>query len=311
MRPPYESKQDAPHGAITVACIGFTVVTAAEDWEFWIPPLLIVGAAALWVMHFTQRGDERTRENFYFLYGLLAAFLHGVHESSIFDAAIVAAMMLALFSAIDRLFMLHTILAEYAVVMGVQFMLALHGGTSLGTLGVSSIALQITAVLCIYLICRRSVVNGLEIAADAERHKREVEENDTDTIIGSASAYKDATAKVLNDFSKKEQQARENSKMFKDEASRYKQSLARLTAEVDAQLAENRTGFVRDVTDSVESLKKELHSLALERPNPIYADMLRNYGDFGVKPTLTELQALLEINAGSMIGISMLSPVGV
>lgn len=133
--------------------------------------------------------------------------------------------------------------------------------------------------------------------------------NSFDTIIGSASAYRSAIAKVLNDFSVKEQQARADASQYKDEDGRYKQSLARLTAEVDAQLAENRTGFVRDVTDSVESLKKELHSLALERPNPIYADMLRNYGDFGVKPTLTEIEALLEVNAGCLAGVPMLNSV--
>ena len=131
--------------------------------------------------------------------------------------------------------------------------------------------------------------------------------NSFDTIIGSASAYKGATAKVLNDFSEKEQQARENCKMFKDEDGRYKTALESLTAEARAQLDKKRAEFADAVANETEKLKKELHSLALERPNPIYADMLRNYADFGVKPTRTEVVALLEVNAGCLAGISMLN----
>lgn len=133
--------------------------------------------------------------------------------------------------------------------------------------------------------------------------------NSFDTIIGSATAYSGAVAAVLDSFSKKEQQAREDSKMYKDESSRYKTALESLTAEARAQLDRKREEFTDAVANETEKLKKELHSLALERPNPIYADMLRNYGDFGVAPTRTELQALLEVNAGCLVGFSMLNSV--
>ncbi|MBO4915276.1 MAG: response regulator [Oscillospiraceae bacterium] len=165
---------------ITVAAIGFTIVTAMEGWEFWVPPLLIAGAIALWVVHFTQRGEETTRENLYFLYAVLAAFFHGVHETSLFDVAIVAAMILALFSAMDRMFMLNTILAEYVVIMVMQCVLAIRGGTVLNELGASSVALQATAVACIYLICRRSVANRLEAAEAVSRHETDAEQTETD-----------------------------------------------------------------------------------------------------------------------------------
>lgn len=133
--------------------------------------------------------------------------------------------------------------------------------------------------------------------------------NSFDTIIGSATAYSGAVAAVLDSFSKKEQQAREDSKMYKDESSRYKTALESLTAEARAQLDRKREEFTDAVANETEKLKKELHSLALERPNPIYADMLRNYGDFGVAPTRTELQALLEVNSGCLVGFSMLNSV--
>ena len=133
--------------------------------------------------------------------------------------------------------------------------------------------------------------------------------NSFDTIIGSATAYRSAVAAVLDSFSKKEQQARQDSAQYKAEDAKYKAALESLTAEARAQLDKKRAEFTDAVVNETEKLKKELHSLALERPNPIYADMLRNYGDFGVAPTRAELQALLEINAGSMIGISMLNSV--
>jgi len=165
---------------ISVAAIGFTIVSAMESWEFWVSPLLIVGAVALWVMHFAQRGDESTRENLYFLYGVFAALFHGVHETSLFDVAIVAAMMLSLYSAMDRMYMLNVILAEYVMIMGIQGVLAVRGGTILSELGVSSIALQAAAVICVYLICRRSVANRLEAAEAIARHEAETERSESD-----------------------------------------------------------------------------------------------------------------------------------
>ena len=166
---------------ITVACVGFTIVSALEDWEFWVPPLLIAGAVALWVMHFTRRGEERARENLYFIYAILAAFFHGVHETSIFDVAVVSAMMLALFSLMDHIYMLNMILAEYAMVMGIQVTLALRGGTALDSLGVPSIALQATAVVCVYMVCRMAVGNRLDAAVEISRHETQTEENESET----------------------------------------------------------------------------------------------------------------------------------
>lgn len=133
--------------------------------------------------------------------------------------------------------------------------------------------------------------------------------NSFDTIIGSATAYRSAVAAVLDSFSKKEQQAREDSKMFKDESTRYKTALESLTAEARAQLDKKRAEFADAVANETEKLKKELHSLVLERPSVIYADMLRNYGDFGLKPTRAEIEALLEVNSGCLVGFSMLNSV--
>jgi signal transduction histidine kinase/ActR/RegA family two-component response regulator len=166
---------------ISVACVSFTIVSALEDWEFWAPPLLIAGAVALWVMHFTRRGEESARENLYFIYAILAAFFYGVHETSIFDVAVVSAMMLALFSLMDHIYMLNMILAEYAMVMGIQTELALRGGTTLGASGVSSVALQATAVVCIYLACKMAVGNRLDAAAEISRHETQTEENESET----------------------------------------------------------------------------------------------------------------------------------
>ena len=128
-----------------------------------------------------------------------------------------------------------------------------------------------------------------------------------DTIIGSATAYRSAVAAVLDSFSKKEQQARQDSAQYKDENTRYKTALESLTAEARAQLDKKRAEFTDAISNETEKLKKELHSLVLERPSVIYADMLRNYGDFGLKPTRTEIEALLEVNSGCLVGFSMLN----
>lgn len=131
--------------------------------------------------------------------------------------------------------------------------------------------------------------------------------NSFDTIIGSATAYRSAVAAVLDSFSKKEQQAREDSKMYKDENSRYKTALESLTAEARAQLDRKREEFTDAVANEVETLHKEMLSLAAERTNPAYCDLLRCFADFNIQPAKTQIEGLLQMNSGNILGLDMLN----
>ncbi len=131
--------------------------------------------------------------------------------------------------------------------------------------------------------------------------------NSFDTIIGSATAYRCAVTAALDSFLEKEQQAREDSKMFKDESTRYKTALESLTAEARAQLDKKRAEFTDAVANEVETLHKEMLSLAAERTNPAYCDLLRCFADFNIQPTKTQIEGLLQMNSGNILGLDMLN----
>ena len=131
--------------------------------------------------------------------------------------------------------------------------------------------------------------------------------NSFDTIIGSATAYRSAVAAVLDSFSKKEQQARQDSTQYKDENARYKTALESLTAEARAQLDKKRAEFADAVANEVETLHKEVLSLAAERTNPAYYDLLRCFADFNIQPTKTQIESLLQMNSGNILGLDMLN----
>lgn len=131
--------------------------------------------------------------------------------------------------------------------------------------------------------------------------------NALEKISGGASAYRNEVAKVLGDFNVKEQRAREDSRQYKDEDSRYAASLAELTAATRAELAEKRTAFSNTVASEIETLQKEVRALALERPNPAFTDMLRAFADFNIMPTKTQIESLMQMNSGNILGNTMLN----
>ncbi|MBO5620430.1 MAG: hypothetical protein J5959_02230, partial [Butyrivibrio sp.] len=70
---------------LSIAGIGAILESATQGWEFWMPPVIIVGVVGAWWMHVTQKGSARFREDFYLIFSMFIAFFHGVHKSSFFD----------------------------------------------------------------------------------------------------------------------------------------------------------------------------------------------------------------------------------
>lgn len=171
---------------VSLSAIAITIVSIMENWEFWVPPIFLLGAAALWIMHITQPLTATARENFYLLYGMLIAFIHGVHETSFFDVSVVFALMLTLFSLMDRMFMTNLILTEYVLVLGAQITLAiLHHTKVFDKYLIASLCLHAACVLIIYLFCRVTIRNRLESSAlleDGSRRMRSYHDNMDDFL---------------------------------------------------------------------------------------------------------------------------------
>lgn len=100
------------------------LVNISLGWEFWVPPLIIGGLIAMWVLHVAQIGTWTSRENYYLIYAMLVAFYHGVHSTSFFDIIAVSTLLMATFSMVRRREFLALLLGEFFLLMAVQSVMA-------------------------------------------------------------------------------------------------------------------------------------------------------------------------------------------
>lgn len=99
---------------ITLSTIGMFVETFLMDWEYWYPPFLAVGTVISWYLHIKQIYTLRQRLYFYaFMFWAIAVY-HGVHATSFFDLAPVAAIEFAMLAQADERRILRISLALFA-----------------------------------------------------------------------------------------------------------------------------------------------------------------------------------------------------
>ena len=96
------------------------MVNISLGWEFWVPPLIVGGLIAMWVLHVAQIGTWTSRENYFLIYAMLVAFYHGVHGTSFFDIVAVSTLLMATFSMVRRREFLALLLAEFFLLMIIQ-----------------------------------------------------------------------------------------------------------------------------------------------------------------------------------------------
>ncbi|MCR5233409.1 MAG: response regulator [Lachnospiraceae bacterium] len=166
---------------ITIATLGLIIESYFEGWEFWVLPLLAIGIIALWTVYLRQRMEDANSEMLYLIFGMLGAFFHGVHETSFFDVSIIIMLMLVTYSLLDRMFMLNCLMAEYAFIMFIQFVLVTKSGSIVfDSLNISRTVLHIAAVLCVYFYCKYSVENRKLGVRMVEENRRNIEAYDKD-----------------------------------------------------------------------------------------------------------------------------------
>ncbi|MCR5581423.1 MAG: response regulator [Pseudobutyrivibrio sp.] len=149
------------NGIVTISVLGLIIESIFEGWEFWVPPLLFAGLVLIWFLHITEYGTVRYREDVSMLVALMASFFHGVHESSFFDVVIITLLILITFTLFLRKILLNLALAEFFIIMFIQFAIAISkDSTFLNGLNISRCVLHMAAALCAYFACRRIVAVG-------------------------------------------------------------------------------------------------------------------------------------------------------
>ncbi|MCR4715586.1 MAG: response regulator [Lachnospiraceae bacterium] len=191
-------------GILTVACLGVLVESIFRGWEFWVPPLLIVGIVCLWLMHIRQYMDEYQRENFYFIYAALLAFFNGVHEGVVFDLIAFSAMFMITFALLGRYMFLNILLVEYYILVGIQIALDYNNKSlELNRDTVLRLALHLVSAFVIYMISRRVIASERDNAhqLEASENQKKAYANDTEDFLTNISHELRTPVNVVNGMS--------------------------------------------------------------------------------------------------------------
>lgn len=87
---------------MTLTSIGMWIETFLLDWEYWFPPFLMIGTIISWYLHIRQLFTLRQRLYFYAFIIWAVVVYHGVHPTSFFDLAPVAAIEFAMLAQADE-----------------------------------------------------------------------------------------------------------------------------------------------------------------------------------------------------------------
>ncbi len=166
---------------LTLACLGLCVESLMLGWEFWVPPLIIIGTVFLWISCLSQKPDFVIRRNYYLVFTMLAVFFHGVHGTSFFDVAVVMSMAMVAFSLLDQGYMLNLFLGEYIVIMIIQFVLAADSGAvTFDSFSISRVILHMMIVGMIYFCCVKSVEDRVETEESVKLKDERIDSYDSD-----------------------------------------------------------------------------------------------------------------------------------
>lgn len=166
---------------LSIACMGLIGESVLENWEFWMGPLLFLGITGAWVFHITQYSTSIFRETYYLAYGMVAAFFHGVHETSFFDIVVVFVLLMLTFTLLDNVRYIRLIISEYVIVMMIQFMLAFRTGMVVfDPLNLSRILLHLISAVVAFLICQKVITDRQALNNRLMQKNQEIEASDID-----------------------------------------------------------------------------------------------------------------------------------
>ncbi|MCR5602487.1 MAG: response regulator [Lachnospiraceae bacterium] len=163
----------------TLLSLGLIAEIKLMGWEFWVPPVIVVGLMSLWAVNLSGRVEYDIRKLFYFVYAVLLVFYHGVHKSSLFDTALVAVLAMAAYSMLNSTYMIYFFLFEYFALLFIHIF-NFPGGDPLvfDKLAISRLLLHILIVLFIYYISVRGINDRLYDEEENRIKEERIKAND-------------------------------------------------------------------------------------------------------------------------------------
>ncbi len=142
----------------TLAGISCILQNYFGGWEFWVPAIVLAGGIILWWLHIAQGLNPAARINICFVYSAFLLFYHGVHDTSLFDISVSVVLFMVTFTMADRIKLLNLILAEFAVVMMIQFyFLYTEGKLNMDGFTTMRIIYHVGTVLVMYMFSRITI----------------------------------------------------------------------------------------------------------------------------------------------------------
>lgn len=165
----------------TLAGVSCILQNYFGGWEFWVPMVVLIGMIGLWWIHIAQSMNSGLRINMYFSYAAFLLFYHGIHDTSLFDISVSVTLFMVTFTMADRISLLNLILAEYAVVMMLQFrFLFINGETDMSAFTIMRIIYHVGTVLVMYIFSRITINNRVSEHASIAKWQESVDENSHD-----------------------------------------------------------------------------------------------------------------------------------
>ena len=176
---------------MTIAVCSVIPSAISLAWrEMWMLPLLIAGTVASWVLHIRNLFSERERIWFYAVISWGVILLDGAHPTSVFDIAVSAALVMALYSQTDERKIIRVSLGVYLFLLAFQIIEIVRGNSvTPDSLVISQILMHAACVLIIYRVCI-NIIN-----------KREADRKSDERVIGELTFMRRRTENFMANVS--------------------------------------------------------------------------------------------------------------
>ena len=191
-------------GIMTIASVGSIIESITQGWEFWVPPLIVIGLVASWVMHILQYRQRTFRENYYLVFSMMLSFYHGVHQTSTFDIVVVSFLLMVTVTILRRAEFLNILLVEFFfLIIMMVIRSVMSGDLILDSLSVSRIFLHCIAEICGFLVLREVIMNNMADTDELAKmnEKRESERADMEDFLVNISHELRTPVNVINGLS--------------------------------------------------------------------------------------------------------------
>ena len=167
----------------TIASTGTIVESITQGWEFWVPPLIVLGIFAAWFMHITHQVTIAFRENFYLILYMMVSFYHGIHRNSFVDIAAITMVIMAVATLLVRKNFLILIIVEFFIMFIIHIFLQIQSGEEITSRAVyfARLSLHMLTVLCAYKAFKELINVELRNREEIEDKNRLEEEKDSET----------------------------------------------------------------------------------------------------------------------------------